>query len=101
MVTQLTVIAATVLAIVGSYLIATMNERENATFRLIGGAFIVVFWGAIAFWWTNYEIQKQLCCVVYKSNDVMSIVSVLAGLVMLLDVVMSAFGLIGQGAPAE
>lgn len=99
MVTQLTVIVATVLAIVGTYMIARMDSRETASFQVIGGAFLVVFWGAIAFWWTDYEIQKQLCCVVHAENQAMSIIALLVGLVMLLDVVLKAFSLISESAP--
>jgi len=96
-ITQTTLLVMTGVAFTGSWTVATITDPQRVALRVLGGAFIVVLWGAVAFWWTEYDVILDLCdCTITKSNPAVSVMALIGGAVMLLDVMKTAFALIGS-----
>lgn len=89
----------TVIAFAGTYKVLTATTMDRVELRVLGGAFMVLIWAALAFWWTNYVVIAGLCnCKLERSNTALSLVSAIAGLIVLLDIVKTAHSLISREA---
>jgi len=96
-ISETVLLVLTGVAFLGSYKVATIRDQQRVLLRVLGGAFLVVLWGAIAFWWTDYVVISDLCgCELARSNTPLSLVALIVGGVMLLDVFKSAFALVAE-----
>lgn len=89
----------TLAAFLGSYKVLTIQSVDRVKLRVLGAAFLVVLWAALAFWWTDYVVITDICdCTLNKSSPALSIVSIVAGVIVLLDVFKTSFALLGDNA---
>lgn len=95
-ITRRSLIMLFLVAIIGSYLVLATSMVEAPAFRVLGGAFLVVLWGALSLWWTNYVFVDVVNTEIMRSNTPMSLLSLIGGVLVLLEVFRSGAGLIAE-----